>query len=215
MGSLSVSNGGGIGSGGGRSEGGFGAGATAPTDTEAGESADVDACLFNYVACSVTVSGSQYDSKVTVTASILNSWAEKIALSYSMTSLAFRDSRSRFGWTARGHDFKFYANGKFFGNQNMMWRKTCSVGSAARAVGVAGAPISLYADIGAYRRGEISGIHATTNIGVLTASLVYARSFGPYGLAYAIQDHYNNEVGQLTYGFAMWIGPDIEVPFSP
>lgn len=72
MGSLSVSNGGGIGSGGGRSEGGFGAGATTPTDTEAGESTDVDACLFNYVACDVTVSGSLYDSKVTVTASFSN-----------------------------------------------------------------------------------------------------------------------------------------------
>jgi RHS repeat-associated protein len=40
MGSLSVSNGGGIGSGGGRSEGGFGAGATAPTDTEATEAGE-------------------------------------------------------------------------------------------------------------------------------------------------------------------------------
>jgi hypothetical protein len=75
MGSLSVSNGGGIGSGGGRSEGGFGAGATTPTETEAAEadeSTDVDACLFNYVASDVTVSGSVYDSKVTVTASFSN-----------------------------------------------------------------------------------------------------------------------------------------------
>jgi hypothetical protein len=75
MGSLSVSNGGGVGSGGGLAAGGFGEGATAPSETalaEADESTDVDACLFNYVTCDVAVSGSQYDSKVTVTASFSN-----------------------------------------------------------------------------------------------------------------------------------------------
>jgi hypothetical protein len=75
FGSIGVSNGGGIGSGGGLAAGGFGEGATAPSETalaEADESTDVDACLFNYVTCDVTVSGSDYRSTVTVAASFSN-----------------------------------------------------------------------------------------------------------------------------------------------
>jgi hypothetical protein len=48
---------------------------TEPTETqaaEADESNDVDACLFNYVTCDVTVSGSDYRSTVTVAASFSN-----------------------------------------------------------------------------------------------------------------------------------------------